>query len=133
MVGFIASAEKTLQKKWDEVWEHVQSLTDVAGISHDVCLCLAVQVFELLPIIPIDLSFRTPIPMMLANDPETYASHTWHEDGGETSSLDKKAQTSNLLTKKLVRLRQEDEREDSSPERLASPAHSCKSSVHGSP
>ena len=133
LVSFIASAKKTLQEKIDEVWEHVQSLLYVAGIPQDVCLCLALQVLELLPTIPIDLSFCTSIPMMLAYGPESYMSHAWLEDGGKTSSLGKKAKTSHLVKKKLEQLGQEREREDRSSGRSASPACPYDSSVHGSP
>ena len=132
-VGFITSAEKILQEKWDEVWGHIHSLMDVAAIPQDVCLHLVLQVLELLPTISIDLSFCTPIPMMFACGPESYTSCAWLEDGEETSSLGKKARASCLLTKKLEWLAWEEEREDSSPGGLASKAHSCDSSAHGSP
>ena len=94
LAGVITSTKKILQEKWDKVWECIHSLTEVAGIPQDVCLHLALQVLKLLPTIPIDLSFHTPIPMMLAYGPESYASCAWLEDGGETSSLGKKARAS---------------------------------------
>ena len=104
LAGFITSTKTILQEKWDEVWECVQSLTEVAGIPQDICLHLALQVLELLPTIPMDLSFYATIPMVLAYGPESYASPAWLGDGGETSSLGKKAKASHLMRKKLEQL-----------------------------
>ena len=57
---------------------------DMAGVPQDVCLHLALQIFDLLPTIPTNLSFCAPIPMMLTYGPESYTSYPWLEDGGET-------------------------------------------------
>ena len=73
LMAFISNAERALQEKWDEVWECVHRLTDVAGVSHDACLGLTLQVLDKLPTIPIDLFYHTLIPKMLAYSPETYA------------------------------------------------------------
>ena len=75
---------RTLQEKQDEVWEH--RLTDVAGVPHEACLGLTLQVLDKLPTIPMDLSYHTPIPMVLAYGPGSNAFQTWHEDREETSS-----------------------------------------------
>ena len=60
-----------MQKEWDEVWECIHKLTDMAGVSHNACLGLVLQVLNKLPTIPIDLSYCMPIPMMLAHGPES--------------------------------------------------------------
>ena len=39
LASFINSVEKTLQAKWDKVWEHM--LSNMAGMPQDTCLCLA--------------------------------------------------------------------------------------------
>ena len=54
--AFISNGERSLQEKWDKVWECFHRLMDVAGVSHDACLDLALQVLNKLPTIPIDLS-----------------------------------------------------------------------------
>ena len=89
LVAFISHAERALHEKRNKVWECVHRLTDMAGISHNACLGLALQVLDKLPTIPKDLSYHTLIPMMLAYGPESYAYQTWCKDGGETSSLGK--------------------------------------------
>ena len=98
-MAFISNAERTLQQKQDEV--------------------------DKLPTIPIDLSFRMPIPMMLAYGPESYAYQTWCEDRGETSSLGKEVRASCLLIRKLKWLAHRGRIDDSSSERSASLAHSA--------
>ena len=120
LAAFISNAERSLQEKWDKVWECVDRLTDVAGVSHNACLGLALQVLNKLPTIPIDLSYCMPIPMMMAYGPEPYACQTWHEDGGETSSLGKEARASCLLMRKLKWLSHEGRINDSSSDRSAS-------------
>ena len=76
LAGFIISTEKNLQEKCDEVWDHTQWLADTAGVPQDVHLGIALQILDLPPLIPIDLSFLTPIPMMLGYAPETYVCWT---------------------------------------------------------
>ena len=58
LAAFISSAERTLQEKEDEVWGCVHKLADVAGVPHDACLSLALQVLDKLPTIPIALSYH---------------------------------------------------------------------------
>ena len=48
LAGFITPTEGVLQAKWDEILEHMQNLMDMGVMSLDTCLCLAVQVFQLL-------------------------------------------------------------------------------------
>ena len=101
----------------------------MAGVSHDACLGLALQVLNKLPTIPIDLSYCTPIPMMLAYGPELYAYQTWCEDGGETSALSWDARASYILTWKLEWFAHGEGVDDSGSDRSASPAHSACSAV----
>ena len=82
LLAFISNAERTLQEKWDEVWGCVHKLVDIAGVPHNTCLILALQVLNKLPTVPIDFSYHTPIPMMLAYGPESDANQTWCKDGG---------------------------------------------------
>ena len=82
LLAFISNTKRTLQEKWDKVWECICKLTDVAGVPHNTCLSLALQVLDKLPTVPIDLSYHTPIPMMLAYGPGSYGYQTWSEDRG---------------------------------------------------
>ena len=132
LVAFISNAKRTVQEKWDEVWECIHRLADVADIPHEACLGLILQVLNKLPTIPMDLSYHMPIPMMLAYGLESYTFQTWCEDGEETSSLGKKARASCLLKRKLKQLANGGRIEDSSLDRSASLAHSAGSAVPGS-
>ena len=132
LMAFISNTERSLQEKWDEVWECVRRLADMAGVSHDACLGLTLQVLDKLPTIPIDLSYHMPIPTMLAYGPESYTYQTWHEDRGESSSLGEEVRAFHLLMRKLEWLACGGRIDDSSSDRSASPAHSARSAVSGS-
>ena len=93
LMAFISNAERTLQEKEEEVWGHIHRLADMAGISHDLCPDLTLQIPNRLPTIPIKLSFCTPISLMLAYGPESYAY--------QTSSIGKEVRAPGLLTRKL--------------------------------
>ena len=81
LVTFISTAERTLQAKWNEIWIHVHSLAEAAGLYHEVCLTLALQILDKLPTLPLDLSYHTAIPRMLAYCLESYAFQAWSTTG----------------------------------------------------
>ena len=54
-----------------KIWECICQLTDAEGASPNACLGLALQVLNKLPIIPIDLTFSTQIPMIMGYCPES--------------------------------------------------------------
>ena len=131
LLAFIFSAERTLQEKWDKVWGHIRKLTDVAGVPHDTCLSLALQVLNKLPTILIDLSYCTLIPLMLAYGLESYTYQTWCKEGGETCTLSRDARGSHILMWKLEWLAHGEGVDDSSSNRSALPAHStCSAAPH---
>ena len=101
---------------------------DVAGVPNNTCLSLALQVLNKLIMVPIDLSYHTLIPMMLAYGPKSYAYQTWHEDGGETSVLSGKTRASHILTQKLEGLAHGEGVNDSGSNRSALLAQSPLSS-----
>ena len=105
----------------------------MAGIPHDACLGLALQVPEKLPTIPIDLTYHTPIPIMLAYALGSYAYQTWHEDGEGTSALSGDARACHILSQTLVQLALGEGEDDNSPDRSASPAHFTGSAAPYSP
>ena len=88
----------------------------MAGVPHNACLGLALQVLEKLPTIPIDLNYHMPIPMMLAYAPKSYAYQTWHEDGGGTSALSGDARASCILSQRLEWLALGEGADDNSPD-----------------
>ena len=133
LASFINSTEKTLQAKGDEVWECMQSLTNAAGMLQDTCLCLALQVLELLPTIPLDISFHTLLPMMLVYGLESYSSQAWHENEEETSSLGEGAKASRILEKKVEQQKKRGRSPHRSPSQVCSHTLSMQSSPPSSP
>ena len=73
LAAFITTVEGTLQAKWDEIWSHIHSITEAAGLPNKACLSLALQILDKLPTLPLDLSYHTAILRMLAYWPESYA------------------------------------------------------------
>ena len=58
--AFLMDTEMTLNKMRDEVWAENENIT------FDACLGLASQVLNLLPQIPVDISFQTQILLTIA-------------------------------------------------------------------
>ena len=81
LVAFIITAEGTLQAKQVEIWSCIHSITEAAGLSNKACLSLALQILEKLPTLPLDLSYCTAIPRMLAYCPESYDFQAWSTAG----------------------------------------------------
>ena len=102
LVAFISTAEGTLQAKWDEIWSHILSLTEVACLPHVACPTLASQILDKLPTLPLDLSYHTAISRMLACCPESYAFQAWSITGDRDYLLDYNIQATSLLTWKLA-------------------------------
>ena len=68
---FLTDMEMTLNNMRDEVWAAIHTLAENEGIRFDACLGLALQVLNLLPQIPVDVSFQTQIPLTIAYCPES--------------------------------------------------------------
>ena len=120
LVAFISTAEGTFQAKRDEIWSHIHSLADAASIPHKACLTLALQILNKLPTIPLDFSYCTAIPMMLAHCPESYAFQPWSTTGDGDYLLDDNTQATNLLTQKLTHMAGGANLDDRSPNKAAS-------------
>ena len=103
-MAFISNTKATLQEKQSKIWRHIHSLMDMAGLPQNSCLDLALKILNQLPTIPLDLSYHTPIPMMIAYMPESYAYETWCGDGQGTPTLGEEVKASHLLTKKLAQM-----------------------------
>ena len=46
LATFISTTEKTLKAKCDEIWRCIHTLVDVAGLSYDACLTLALWLLD---------------------------------------------------------------------------------------
>ena len=84
LVAFIGYAERALQEKQGEIWEHIHQLADAEDVLHDACLGLAFQVLAKLPTIPIDLTFSMQIPLVMCYCPESCIYQIWGTDEGVT-------------------------------------------------
>ena len=65
LATFLKEMEANLSNMRDQVWAAVHALAENEGITFNDCLSLALQVFNLLPQIPMDISFQTQIPLTI--------------------------------------------------------------------
>ena len=66
LTTFLTDTKRALNNMRGEVWAAVHTLVENKGITFDACLGLALQVLNLLPQTPIDISFLTQIPLTIA-------------------------------------------------------------------
>ena len=133
LAAFITTAEGTLQAKQDEIWSHVHSIMEAAGLPNKACLSLALQILEKLPTLPLDLSYRTAIPRKLAYCPESYAFQAWSTTADRDYWLDNRARAASMLSSKLVHMACGANLDGPNPDEAASPTGSASSAVPCSP
>ena len=133
LMAFISNAKATLQEKWSKIQRHIHSLADMAGLPHNSCLDLSLKILNQLPTIPLDLSYCTPMPMMIAYAPESHVYETWCEGRQGISSLGEEAKASHLLTKKLMQMVVREEPEEHTHARPPSPSPSVGSALPHTP
>ena len=127
---FLMDTEMTLNNMRDKVWGAICALAENEGITFNDCLGLTLQVLNLLPQIPIDISFQTQIPLTIAYCPESSIYSRWHPEQDGVSPLHKKVRVSRTLPKVLGRVtHQPSEGMDCPP----SPAASDNSAGSGGP
>ena len=56
---FLVDTKKALNDMCDEVWDAIHTLAESESITYNACLDLTLQVLNLLPQIPVDISFHT--------------------------------------------------------------------------
>ena len=91
LITFLTDTETALNNMQGEVWAIVRALAENEGIMFDACLGLMLQVLNLLPQIPIDISFQTQIPLTITYCPESSIYRRWHPEQGGVSPLHKKS------------------------------------------
>ena len=117
--------ETTLNNMRDEMWGAIRTLAENEGITFSNCLGLTLQVLNLLPQIPVDVSFQTQIPLTIAYCPESSVYRRWRPKQGGVSPLHKEVRVSLTLSKGVTH--QPSEGADRPP----SPAASDNSSGSG--
>ena len=99
--AFPKEMETTLNNMRDQVWVALHALAENEGITFNDCLSLALQVLNLLPQIPMDISFQTQIPLTIAYCPESSIYRRWCPKQGGVSPLHKEVRASRTLSKVL--------------------------------
>ena len=101
MAMFLTDAKKAMNDMHDEVWDAIHTLAENENVTYDACLGLTRQVLNLLPQIPLDISFHMQIPLTLAYFPESSVYRKWHPEQGGISPLYKDIRVSCILSKVL--------------------------------
>ena len=99
LATFLADTEMALNDICGKVWDAICTLAESESIMYDACLGLALQVLNLLPQIPIDISFHTQIPLTIAYCPESFIYRKWHPRQGGVLPLHKEIRVSCTLSK----------------------------------
>ena len=98
---FLTDTETTLNNMRGEIWATIHALAENEGITFDTCLGLTLQVLNLLPQIPVDISFQTQKPLTIAYCLESSIYRRWHPEQGSVSPLCKEVRASRTLSKVL--------------------------------
>ena len=85
----------------DQVWTAVHAFAENEGITFNDCLSLTLPVLHLLPQIPVDVSFQTQIPLIIAYCPESSVYRRWCSEQGGVSPLHKEVRASRTQIKVL--------------------------------
>ena len=101
LATILMDAKTALNNMQGEVWAAVHALAENEGITFDACLGVVLQVLNLLPQIPIDISFQTQIPLTVTYCLEFSVYRRWHPEQGGVSPLCKKIRASRTLSKVL--------------------------------
>ena len=101
---FLTDTEMTLNSMGSKIWATIHALAENEGITFDACLGLTLQVFNLLPQIPIDISFQTQIPLTITYCPEISIYRRWHPEQSGVLPLCKEVRASCTLSKVLGRV-----------------------------
>ena len=104
LAAFLAEAKMALSNMRGMVWATVCTLVENEGITFDACLCITLQVLNLLPQLPIDISFQTQIPLTIAYCPESSVYRRWRPEQDSVSPLCKEIRASYTLSKVLGRI-----------------------------
>ena len=77
---FLTDTETTLNNMRGKIWATICTLAENEGITFNAYLGLMLQVLNLLPQIPVDISFQTQIPLTIAYCLESSVYRRWHPE-----------------------------------------------------
>ena len=101
LATFLADTKTALSDMWGEVWDAICALAESGSITFDASLGLTLQVLNLLPQIPINISFHTQIHLTIIYCPESSVYRKWCPEQGSVSPLCKEIRASHTLSKVL--------------------------------
>ena len=127
LATFLVDAETALSDMLGKVWDPICTLAESEGITFDACLGLALQVLNLLPQIPINISFHTQIPLTIAYCLESSIYRKWHPEQGGILPLCKEIRASHTLSKVLGGVTHQPSESMGRPPSLAPSDHSVGS------
>ena len=102
--GWLATFLMEAKMALNEMWATVHALAEIKGITLDACLGLPLQVLNLLPQIPIDILFKTQIPLTIAYCLESSFTEDGDPEQGSVSPLCMEIRVSRTLSKVLGRV-----------------------------
>ena len=98
---FLKEVEMTLVNMRDQIWTAIHALAESKGMTFEDCLSLVLCILPLLLQIPVDVSYKTQIPLTIAYCPESSVYRRWHPEQGRVSPFCKEVRASQTLTKVL--------------------------------
>ena len=98
---FLKEAEATLAKMRDLIWTAIHALVEGEGMNFEDCLNLTLRILPLLLHVPMDVSYKMQIPLIIAYCLESSIYRRWDTDHGRVSPFCKEVQASRTLTKVL--------------------------------
>ena len=99
--NFLKEVEAMLANMRDRIWTAVHTLVEGKGVTFEDCLSLTLRILPLLPQIPVDVLYKTQIPLIIAYCLESSVYRRWHAEHGRVSPFRKEVRASQTLTKVL--------------------------------
>ena len=92
--NFLKEVEAMLANMRDQIWTAIHTLADGEGMTFEDCLKLSLCILPLLLHVPVDVSYKTQIPLIIAYCPESSIYRRWDADHGRVSPFRKEVQAS---------------------------------------
>ena len=99
--NFLKEAEVMLANMRDQIWTAIRALAESKGVTFEDCLSLTLRILPLLPQIPVDISYKMQIPLIIAYCPESSVYRRWHPEQGGVFPFCKEIRASQTMTKVL--------------------------------
>ena len=90
--NFLKEVEATLANMRDRIWKAIRALVEGEGMTFEDCLNLTLCILPLLPHVPVDISYETQIPLIIAYCLESSVYRRWDADHGGVSPFCKEVQ-----------------------------------------